>query len=344
MKKFYVLVLLLIISCSQNVYSQNSQTTQLNSNQSLLNDDSLHIYFCGTGVPNPIRQSVRKASCLAVMVNNDFMLFDAGEAAIITLAALKLPISSISKIFFTHWHSDHFSGLGQVMNVSWYAGRSKPLDIYGPYGVKDVVNGIIKAYRQDVLFRSINQKFDPNAAFATTHVVNPHSKELMVYNNNGVTVSAFEVDHAPVYPALGYTIHYKGCKIVISGDTRIVASLADNSKNADVLINEALNTTMYTESKKPATNDSKSQLAAIESYHSDTIELAKMAHNSNVKNLFLTHLLPSISTKDEDKKQFISGMSQYYSKPITVTDDGDELVVSSDGSNCMLEFRPINHH
>jgi ribonuclease Z len=230
------------------------------------------------------------------------------------------------------------------MNVSWYAGRSKPIDIYGPYGVKDVVNGIIQAYRLDVLFRSINQKFDPNAAFATTHVVNPHSKEQMVYTNNGVTVSAFTVDHAPVYPALGYTIDYKGCKIVISGDTRIVASLADNSKNADVLINEALNTTMYSDSKKSTTNDSKGQLAAIESYHSDTIELAKMAHSSNVKNLFLTHLLPSISTTDEDKKQFISGMSQYYSKPITVTDDGDELVVSSDGSNCTLEFRPIKHH
>lgn len=334
----------LLVLLAQNSFAQAAPVkTEQPSTRITLNDDKLHIYFCGTGVPDVGRQVIRKPACLAMTANNDLMLFDAGEGAVVTLSQLKLPIKSINKVFITHWHSDHFSGLGQVMNASWYSGRSEPLDVYGPYGVKEVVGGLTKAYRLDVLFRSINQKFDPNVAFATTHIVdaNAKAKANTVYKNNDFSVSAFSVDHAPVYPAVGYSINYKGCKIVVSGDTKVDDSLAQNAKDADVLINEALNTELHNEQLSKVLGRSPEQLSSINSYHSDTLALAKMAQSSKVKKLMLTHLLPAIDTTDDAKKSFIKGMDQYYSGPITVADDRDEVIVEADGKGvCQVTYKP----
>lgn len=341
MKIFYFLSLIFLI---QDGFAQSMSGTPENpSTKANLKDDKLHLYFCGTGVPEIGMQSIRKPSCLAMIANNDFMLFDAGESAVVTLSQMKLPVKLIDKVFITHWHSDHFSGLGQVMNGSWYSGRDRPLDIYGPYGIKEVVGGLTKAYRLDVLFRSINQKFDPNIAFASTHVVDANKNAKTVYKNTDFSVSAFSVDHAPVYPALGYMINYKGCKIVISGDTKVSDSLAQNAKEADILINEAVNTELHEAQFVSAVHRSPEQLAAVTAYHSDTLALAKMAQNSKVKKLILTHLLPAIQTTDQAKKSFIKGMDKYYSGPITVADDGDEIVIESDNKgSCQITYQAIN--
>jgi len=47
-------------------------------------------------------------------------------------------------------------------------------------------------------------------------------------------ISCFPVEHTPVVPAFGYVIKYGGARIVISGDTAVVKSLEEQSKNADV--------------------------------------------------------------------------------------------------------------
>lgn len=336
MRKYYLLALLLL--AAQNNFAQSMPAQPASKN--ILNDDKLHIYLCGTGVPVVAMQNTRKTACIAMIANNDFVLFDAGEGAIATLAEMKLPIKSINNVFITHWHSDHFSGLGQVMNASWYSGRSKLLDVYGPYGVNEVVGGLTKAYKLDVLFRSINQKFDPNIAFAKKHVVDATATAQSIYKNKDFTVSAFSVDHAPVYPAVGYMINYKGCKVVVSGDARINDTLAQNAKDADILINEALNTEMHNSDVGKVLNRTPKELSAINAYHSDTLALAKMAQSSKVKNLILTHLLPSIPTTDEAKKSFVKGMDQYYTGSISVANDRDEVIVEADNKgSCKVTYQ-----
>lgn len=313
-----------------------ASTTQINQ------DGKLHIYFCGTGDPEPIMQNIRRPSCLAMIVNNDFFLFDAGEASITTLAGMKLPYGTINKIFMTHWHSDHFAGLGQIFNVTWYNGhRNKQQDLYGPYGIYDVLNGIKKSYKPDVIFRAISQNLDPDIVFPVPHQITATANGTEIYSNKDLNISAFEVDHKPVYPALGYRIQYKGCKIVISGDTKIVESLANNAKNADILINEALNVNLYVDKPRTHYPSTSAQLKAVESYHSSTLKLAQMAHNSHVKHLFLTHFVPAIDTTKEAKQKFMEHMNKYYSGPITAVDDRDELIVeSTDSGSCLVKYVP----
>jgi ribonuclease Z len=60
----------------------------------------------------------------------------------------------------------------------------------------------------------------------------------LIYEKNGVTVTAFEVDHATAKLAFGYRIDYGGHSVVFSGDTRLSENLIRFSKGADLLVHE----------------------------------------------------------------------------------------------------------
>src|SRR3546814_13830888 len=62
----------------------------------------------------------------------------------------------------------------------------------------------------------------------------------VVYDAEGLRVTAFAVDHRPVRPAVGYRFDYKGRSVVISGDTAASRSLEAAAKNAELLIHEEL--------------------------------------------------------------------------------------------------------
>jgi ribonuclease Z len=62
--------------------------------------------------------------------------------------------------------------------------------------------------------------------------------EGVVYESNGVIVTAFLVDHGPVKPAFGYRIDFNGRSVAISGDTKPSANLVKFSTGVDLLIHE----------------------------------------------------------------------------------------------------------
>ncbi|WP_454783598.1 MBL fold metallo-hydrolase [Legionella sp. WA2022007384] len=313
----------------------------------LLTDGKMHLYLCGTGDPEVTMQEIRKSACLAVIADKQFMLFDAGEGAIQTLASMGLPYPAIHNVFITHWHSDHFSGLGQVINASWNNGRNEPINVYGPYGVKQVVKGFAKAYQLDVIFRSSNSqgRLDPQLGFGIPKLVDAMTQDKIIYDTPNIKISAFPVSHEPVYPALGYVVHYKGCKIVISGDTKVTPTLANHAKDADLLINEvlsnALNQEIYQQSM--AKGDTLNAAFSLETknYHSDSLELAKMAQQAKVKHLVLTHFVPAIPTTSSVVQAFVKGMSKYYTGPMTISADKDEITIESTGpGNCQIQYKP----
>jgi ribonuclease Z len=66
-------------------------------------------------------------------------------------------------------------------------------------------------------------------------------RQGVVYDRDGLKVTAFEVDHGGILqPALGYRIDYGGKSVVISGDTRPNENLVRYASNADVIIHEVI--------------------------------------------------------------------------------------------------------
>jgi ribonuclease Z len=310
----------------------------------ILQDGKMHIFMVGTGNPEFEMENVRKPACLAIICNGEFVLIDAGEGAIQNIAAFGLPYHALEKVFMTHWHSDHFAGLGQVINASWIRGRKNPVTVYGPFGVNKIVSAINSAYELDAIYRSatVDGAMDPALTTAIPVELRSTDDLFLVYAGKNFEVASFRVNHTPVVPALGYVIKYGGKKIVISGDTRVAPNLERHAANADILINEAFSRPLSEEviaiSEKAGDKFSAGFTKDISKYHSDSIDLAKMADRAKVKRLVLTHLVPVIPTLKKVEDDFVAGMNQDFKNELIVAADGDEIVIDNNDANKPVQF------
>ena len=199
--------------------------------------EGFKVTLLGTGTPAP--RIDRFSSSTLVEVGEEKLLFDCGRGVTIRLWELKIPMRTITATFLTHLHSDHVVGLPDLWLTSLlpplYGQRTKPFRIWGPTGTKEMTTYLEKAFAADRKIRIDDEKIPPEAfTFETTEI-----QQGVVYERNGVKVTAFDVDHGDyIKPSLGYRIDYGRHSVVLSGDTRYSENLIKFAKGADVLIHE----------------------------------------------------------------------------------------------------------
>src|SRR5208282_3795868 len=102
-------------------------------------------------------------------------------------------------------------------------------------GTAQMIFYLKKAYQADIRIRSADEKLPP----AGVAIITKEITEGVVYETNGVKVTAFNVDHGEfIKPAFGYRIDYQGRSVVLSGDTRFSENLIRFSQGTDVLFHE----------------------------------------------------------------------------------------------------------
>ncbi|HFS66820.1 MAG TPA: ribonuclease Z, partial [Flavobacteriia bacterium] len=72
-------------------------------------------------------------------INNHHFLIDCGEGTQVQLRKFKVRFSKIERIFISHLHGDHFYGLIGFISTLGLLNREKPLHIYGPKGIKEII-------------------------------------------------------------------------------------------------------------------------------------------------------------------------------------------------------------
>lgn len=192
------------------------------------------------GTASPQARTNRFGPSTLVEVGGQVLLFDAGRGVPIRMGQVKIPIGKIDALFLTHFHSDHVSGIPDIWLSGWLGspmGRRKtPFHVVGPTGAKNLMTNLEKAYALDIRIREADEKLPPQGVAIN---VEEFAKDGVVFEKDGVKVTAFEVDHGDVIkPAYGYRIDYKGRSAVISGDTRYNANVIKYGTGVDLLIHE----------------------------------------------------------------------------------------------------------
>jgi ribonuclease Z len=84
----------------------------------------------------------RPLSALLARIGAELMLFDCGEGTQVGMRRSGWGLKSLSTICLSHLHADHVSGLPGLLLTVAHAGRTEPLDIFGPIDTGMVVAGL----------------------------------------------------------------------------------------------------------------------------------------------------------------------------------------------------------
>lgn len=286
--------------------------------RSKIPNTGLHALLLGTGIPIPNPERA-KAATLIIAGGKTFMV-DTGPGS--TARLTENGYQTVDYVLYTHFHLDHTADLDWMMFRRGGANPDQPQIVLGPKGTKDVVNKIVASVAIDEKYRIEHhgEHWSEQAMQCEVREFEPG----VIFDEDGLKITMFNVDHEPIVPAVGYRFDYEGKSVVVSGDTKKSDSLIDAAQGCDLLIHEAMNVTILNRTLPMLIRNRPRTGAMVEdlmSHHTPTLEVAEVAKAVNAKKLVLTHLVPSIKPLEAQENNFVRGMAEIYSGPIVVGRD-----------------------
>jgi ribonuclease Z len=221
------------------------------------------------------------------------VLVDCGWGSARRLIPRSIRPAQIDTAIFTHMHSDHITDVPDFLFLRWVTGASKELEVYGPEGTQEMIDGFLMAMRATSASVSpTTEKLHPDGIKVKVTEVSSSQSPTEFLKMGDLRLEAFEVDHFPVVPAFGFRATYAGRSVVFSGDTSKCDSLLEASRGADMLVCEALNLTMLERTiaaLKPNAPNQAGNLEDVPSYHISTIEVAELARDAGVGEVVLAY-------------------------------------------------------
>ena len=279
----------------------------------------MELIFLDTGAGKP--SSNRNVSGLVLNLASEIgecWLFDCGEAVQHQMMRTSVTLHRIRRVFITHLHGDHVFGLPGVLTSRSMAENAPPLDIYGPVGLKALVESVLQLSQSYLTYDLNVHEIEPGLIFQGRKF-KVYAQELV----HRITCFGFRIEEedkrgrldmdklradgivpGPMMQKLkdgeqafledGRMIdgaNYVGAPVAgkvvaILGDTRPCEQACELAFGADVLVHEA------TFASALAAN-------AYSRGHSTFSEAAQIAKDSEVKQLILTHISPRYSKADE---------------------------------------------
>lgn len=262
----------------------------------------MDVWTIGTSSAVPTRD--RNLPCNMINFQGERILFDCGEGAQKRIMMDKLGLMKISRIFISHWHADHFSGLLGLIQTMEMEGREEPLYIYGPPRTEEFTERILDTgyfnRNYDIIVEDlvegdaiVGEGYEIRP-FEVEHGINAFgfvfeeesrtkaNKEKMKELGLGSSPKIGELKEGKEIEWEGEVIkpeqvvkEVPGRKVVYSGDTAKCQNMIENAENADLLIHEATCLHEMIEDRRG---------------HTSARQAAEIAKEADVGKLVLTHL------------------------------------------------------
>lgn len=254
-----------------------------------------------------------------VEAGGERLLFDAGRSITTGMVRAGIVPGDVTRVFLTHLHSDHVISLPELMISPWaFQGRAVPLEVWGPVGTRAMMRKFEEALAFDIhVRRDLDEKFPAEGVRVNATDI----REGVVYEQSGVKVTAFLVDHGPVKPAFGYRVDFAGRSVAISGDTGPSANLVKFSAGVDVLIHELSRWKQDPalsgppDELLPGSRQTRRQVATIAAHHTDGVEAGGILKQVRPKLAVFSHY-------NVDPKVTLPLVRQQYDGPLEFGEDG----------------------
>lgn len=198
-------------------------TQQAAANEDLFATDALRVLVCGgeTGF------EAGENACLAVVAGGKLFVVDAGSGAAQSLSRRAIPMQRLEAVLLTSAGLTQSADLDEMYAESSRGRSDALLPVYGPADTQRMVDGLNAAANFDGTSQGL-QAWGPAPE---------PGRSVIVYEGEGLVVSAFTTQEDAFNGRVGYRFDYHGRSIVVGGDGRVVG--ADTAANADVVLQGA---------------------------------------------------------------------------------------------------------
>jgi len=279
------------------------------------------IYLLGTGTPTPTES--RFGTSYVLRLCEDYLMFDCGPATTYKLVKVGLFPTQIDYLFFTHHHFDHNADYPCFLLCRWdqSVGGEGRLKVFGPPPTSWITERIIGpdgAFSHDWKARvgaPVSQSVHVNRGGSlprpepSLDVSDVGPGEVMETERWRVTAArAHHVE--PWLESLAYRVDTEKGSIVFAGDTGPCRSVSELAHGADILV---VNCWDHQE-----TMDKNGEAPG----QTGTLDAARMALESGVRRLILTHTGPALS-RPGSKERGIADIARIYQGEVIF---GEELM------------------
>jgi ribonuclease BN (tRNA processing enzyme) len=259
---------------------------------------------------------------------------DCGYGVIRQLVDAGVEAHDVRTILITHNHSDHMLELGPLVYSAWAGGLREPIDVWGPPPIGSIVAKFLNALAYDIDIRIADEGRPDLRKLVRVHEFEAPGFEApgfealstvsgagaaIVFERDGLKVSATKVRHPPITHAYAYRFDAPDRSIVLSGDTTYSPELITLAKGADVLVHEVMHLEGLDRLLGRNPNAPTLRKHLIDS-HTTTEQLGHVAAEAGVKTLVLSHLVPGDDPTITDAI-WVEGVRKNFSGAIVVGRD-----------------------
>jgi ribonuclease BN (tRNA processing enzyme) len=266
------------------------------------------------GSAGPPYDPQRSGPSTAIQYKGRYVLVDMGNGTQGRLSSAGIGLGQIDAFFLTHHHIDHDQEFVPMLDAALVSGRR--LEIVGPPGTQRLADFTTDFYAEDITYRIERFGLNPQNFQKQTvrEVLGGESFKL-----GDAQITTTRVPHT-IY-TVAYRFDAEGQSIVISGDLLYSTNLITLAHNADVLVMDGTASTIRGNGARGGRGGGAGA-GPRDIAHASLQEVAKMANESGVKKLIITHMLPG----QVNEQATIQAINETYKGKVEIAHDLMEVV------------------